>query len=535
MLQAIQLSLPRARGEAVWQRLVRLPLAARLSAAFILVYVFGAVVGLIGILNLVSLKQDTDTLYQRDMRGAISAERAQAALATLGRAQLALTLATSTTERDAAGADIRQAMRQLDAAVDGVRQAAPRQAQALQKERAAAGELMQGYVALINKQPLDALQFDSAVSVDGHFLGEQLQKLGALMETTRAGLERQAADTVAGVAASQIGAQTLMAALLVASFVAAGALAWFAARSLTRELGGEPRDAAAAANRIASGDLTAHINLRKGDHTSLLYFLAGMRDELAGVLARIQESAHEITATSGDIADGNQQLAARTAQQAEALRHAAASMTRLTALVEQVHEQANESSTMANQARTASGAGMAVVRDMNGTMANVLGHSRNIAEVVTVIEGIAFQTNILALNAAVEAARAGAAGRSFAVVAQEVRALAQRSANAAREIGGIVGDATREIERGATLSGTVVAAMEGIESAVDRSHSLAGHLRALAEEQAAGIRTVGAALAELEQTGAQNGALVDTVALYANRLDEEAAALESDVSRFQFQ
>jgi methyl-accepting chemotaxis protein len=168
-------------------------------------------------------------------------------------------------------------------------------------------------------------------------------------------------------------------------------------------------------------------------------------------------------------------------------------------------------------------------------MANVLGHSRNIAEVVTVIEGIAFQTNILALNAAVEAARAGAAGRSFAVVAQEVRALAQRSANAAREIGGIVGDATREIERGASLSGTVVAAMEGIESAVDRSHSLAGHLRALAEEQAAGIRTVGDALAELGQTGAQNGALVDTVAQHANRLDEEAAALESDVSRFQFQ
>lgn len=535
MLQAIQLSLPRARGEAVWQRLVRLPLATRLSAAFILVYVFGAVVGLIGILNLVSLKQDTDTLYQRDMRGAISAERAQAALATLGRAQLALTLATSTTERDAAGADIQQALHQLDAAVDGVRQAAPRLAQALQKERAAAGELMQGYVALINKQPLDALQFDSAVSVDGHFLGEQLQKLGALMETTRTGLERQAADTVAGVAASQIGAQTLMAALLVASFVAASGLAWFAARSLTRELGGEPRDAAAAANRIASGDLTAHIALRKGDQASLLFFLAGMRDELAGVLARIQESAHEITATSGDIAAGNQQLAARTAQQAEALRHAAASMTHLTALVEQVHEQANESSTMANQARTASGAGMAVVRDMNGTMANVLGHSRNIAEVVTVIEGIAFQTNILALNAAVEAARAGAAGRSFAVVAQEVRALAQRSANAAREIGGIVGDATREIERSATLSSSVVAAMEGIESAVDRSHSLAGHLRTLAEEQAAGIRTVGDALEELEQTGAQNGALVDTVARHANRLDEEAAALESDVSRFQFQ
>lgn len=535
MLQAIQLSLPRARGEAVWQRLARLPLAARLSAAFILVYAFGAVVGLIGILNLVSLKQDTDTLYQRDMRGAISAERAKAALATLGRAQLALTLATSTTERDAAGADIQQALRQLDSAVDGVRQASPRQAQALQNERAAAGELVQAYVALINKQPLDALQFDSAVSVDGHFLAEQLQKLGALMETTRAGLERQAADTVAGVAASQIGAQTLMAVLLVASLLAAGGLAWFAARSLTRELGGEPRVAAAAADRIASGDLTAHIGLRQHDRSSLLYFLAGMRDELAGVLARIQDCAHAITATSGDIADGNRQLAARTAQQAEALGHASASMARLTALVEQVHAQASESSAMASQARTASRAGMAVVRDMSGTMANVLAHSRKIADVVTVIEGIAFQTNILALNAAVEAARAGAAGRSFAVVAQEVRALAQRSASAAREIGGIVGDATREIGRGAALSDSVVGAMESIEVAVDRSHGLAGHLRTLAEAQADGIHTVGDALSELEQTGSQNGALVDAVALHATRLDEEAAALEADVARFQFQ
>ncbi|WP_454766556.1 methyl-accepting chemotaxis protein [Cupriavidus campinensis] len=535
MLQAIKLSLPRTRGEAVWQRLARLPLAARLSAAFILVYAFGAVVGLIGIFHLVSLKQDTDTLYQRDMRGAISAERAQGALATLGRAQLALTLATSTSERDAAGADVQTALRQLDVAVDGVRQAAPRQAQALQKERAAAGELMQAYVALIGKQPLDSLQFDSAVSVDGHFLGEQLQKLGALMETTRAGLERQAAETVAGVAASQIGAQTVMAVLLVTSLVAAAVLAWFAARSLTRELGGEPRVAASAANRIANGDLTAYIGLRNGDHGSLLYFLAGMRDQLAGVLARIQDCAHEIMATSGDIADGNHQLASRTAQQAEALGHAAASMARLTALVEQVHAQATESSTMASQARTASGAGMAVVRDMNGTMANVLAHSRNIAEVVSVIEGIAFQTNILALNAAVEAARAGAAGRSFAVVAQEVRALAQRCANAAHEIGGIVGDATREIQRGATLSASVVAAMEGIESAVDHSHSLAGHLRTLAQEQADGIRTVGDALAQLEQTGAENGALVEAVTIHAGRLDEQAAALESDVARFHFQ
>lgn len=133
MLRAIKLGLPGRRGNSVWQRLARLPLVMRLSAAFVLIYAFGAVVGLTGIVNLIELKRDTDTLYQRDMRGAISAERAEAELAKLGRAQLALTLATSGAERDTAASDIAQAMKQLDEAVDGVRNAAPQQAQALQK------------------------------------------------------------------------------------------------------------------------------------------------------------------------------------------------------------------------------------------------------------------------------------------------------------------------------------------------------------------------------------------------------------------
>lgn len=534
MLQAIKLGLPGLGGKSLWQGLARLPLVMRLSAAFVLIYAFGAAVGLTGIINLVHLKQDTDTLYQRDMRGAISAERAQAALATLGRAQLSLTLATSTAERDTAASEIAQALRRLDQAVDGVRSAAPQQADALQKERATAGELMNNFVALIGKQPLDALQFDSSVSVDGHFVGEQLQKLAGLIEQTRSTLDQQAADTVAGVAAAQVTAQTVMAVLLVASFLAAAALAWIAARSLTRELGGEPRDAAAVANRIANGDLTARIAVGAHDQGSLLYFLAGMRDQLAGVLARIQQCAHEISSASDGIANGNRELAARTGTQASALAEAAGNVARLTELVQQAHAQARQSSDMASRAREATTTGMASVRDMSGAMANVHAQSRNISEIVTVIEGIAFQTNILALNAAVEAARAGAAGRGFAVVAQEVRALAQRSATAAREIGGIVGDAAKEIARGADLSTRVVGAMEGIDVAVNHSHTLAEELRLLADEQASGIGHVADALTRLEQTSAQNGALVEAVSGQAAQLDQQAAALEADVARFRF-
>ncbi|MDQ0138607.1 methyl-accepting chemotaxis protein [Cupriavidus necator] len=525
----------RAAAPVRWlARLGRLPLVVRLCAAFALVYLFGAAVGLTGIANLVSIKARTDTLYQHEMHGAISAERAQSALAALGRAQLALTMATSSTERDGAADEMVAALSQLETALAGVQRAAPALAAPLLRERQRTSELAQAYVALLRKQPLDPLQFDSVVSVDGHFVTEQLQRLSRQVEVVRRRQEQQAAATVASVAASQLRAQAWMAALLGASLVAAAALAWVAARSLRAELGGEPRDAADIARRIAAGDLTAGIALQPSDRSSMLHHVAIMRDQLAGVLARIQASAHEITAASQQIATGNQALSARTDQQASALDATTDSMQALTARVATAHAQATESSEMASAARAATDDGAAVVQRMRGAMDALHGHSRHIAEIVGVIEGIAFQTNILALNAAVEAARAGPAGRGFAVVAQEVRALAQRSAEAAREIGGIVGNATREIQQGAGLSASVVAAMDRIAATVSHSHALAEGLRTLADEQADSVLAASQAAAQLRQTAQQNAALVDELAGQAARLDQQAAALAGDVGRFRF-
>ncbi|WP_420991870.1 methyl-accepting chemotaxis protein [Cupriavidus sp. 30B13] len=534
MLQAVRFTSSRRARPRLPAWLGRLPLAARLCVAFALVYAFGAAVGLTGIFSLVSVKQMTDTLYQRDMQGAIAAERAQSALARLERAQLSLTMATSGSERDTAVADIDNALARLDQALTVVRAATPAQADALQKERDSAARLLAGYVTLLRKQPLDALQFDSAVSVDGHFLGEQLQKLATVVEAARTRQERQAADTVAEVASSQLHAQGLMVAMLLASLAAAAALAWFAARQLLSQLGGEPADAAQVASRIASGDLRQAVPLRRGDDRSLMCLLARMRDQLAGVLADIRRSSGEIAATSEGIAAGNQDLSRRTALQASALAAATDSVARLATLVGQAREQATESSEMARRARQATDAGMAVVSEMSGAMDAVHGHSRSVAETVAVIESIAFQTNILALNAAVEAARAGEAGRGFAVVAEEVRGLAQRSAASAREIRATIGQATAEIARGAQLSQQVVSAMGGIEQAVGQSHVLAGRLCGVADEQAQGVRAVGAAVAQLDQTSRQNAALVEAVTAQAASLDEQAAGLAAGVARFRF-
>ncbi|MGT2492629.1 methyl-accepting chemotaxis protein [Cupriavidus basilensis] len=370
--------------------------------------------------------------------------------------------------------------------------------------------------------------------VDGHFLGEQPQKLAGLVEVTRkaAGAAR-AADTVATVAASQLRAQAVMAAMLVvASPAAAAALAPGLLRACC------PRNWRRTGRRVSRGrsephrlgDLQQPVRVRAGDEHSL--------DVPAGTRAGARPVGRR-TGRHPSFGAENRRgqrrhyrpwqpgwLSRRTALQVAALRPAAPPTAWRAFTVHwsgQAHAQATESSAMALRAREATDAGMAVVGQMSGAMEAVNQHSRSITEMVEVIESIAFQTNILALNAAVEAARAGEVGRGFAVVAQEVRGLAQRSATSAREIRATIGHASEEITRGARLSGQVVSAMGGIEQAVAQSHALAERLRGRADEQARGIRSVGEAVAQLDQTTRQNAELVEAVTAQAASLDQQAA------------
>ncbi|MGY8525446.1 methyl-accepting chemotaxis protein [Paracidovorax citrulli] len=539
MLRAFTLPLPRprlrtGRAGAILASLRRLPLVARMGIAFVLVYMIGATAGIAGIVNLVSVKEMTDMLYQRDMRGAVAAEQARAELARVAHGQLALTMATSTAERDTAAGTISSALAALDSTLDQTGRAAPELADALKAERDKARASMEGYVALVQKQPLDQLQFDSAVSLEAHFLAERLTALAALVEQARGSLGEQAAQTVAAVADRQHRAQWLTAGMLLASLIAAALLAALAARTLLRELGGEPSEAADAARRIAEGDLTRVIRVRPGREGSLLHDLAGMRDGLATLLSSIDASARQINQDTEGIAAANRDLWERTERQLAAVDQASASIDELRGLIEQVHRGAGDSSAMVDRTRTASAKGTDVVKQMRISMENVQAHSRSISEVVTVLESIAFQTNLLALNAAVEAARAGAAGRGFGVVAHEVRALAERSRQSAGEIGALLQQTTNEIGAGARLSVSVEQAMTAIEDAVGQSHTLAERLNGLAQQQAAGIARVDEALEGLETTSQQNAGLVTTVAAQGESLDKQAAELATDVGRFRY-
>ncbi|KVA18479.1 methyl-accepting chemotaxis protein [Burkholderia ubonensis] len=304
-------------------------------------------------------------------------------------------------------------------------------------------------------------------------------------------------------------------------------------RNVRGSLGGEPDEAAALAARIAGGDLTQPVPVREGDRTSMMAAMHAMQDRLQATIGGIRQSAESIASASRQIASGNDDLSQRTEEQAASLEETAASMEQLTATVKQNADNARQASGLANNASDIARAGHDVVNRVIGTMGEIDDSSRQIADIIGVIEGIAFQTNILALNAAVEAARAGEQGRGFAVVAGEVRSLAQRSATAAKEIRALIGESVERVRNGSTLVGQAGTTMGEILQAVARVTDIMGEIAAASEEQASGITQVGRAVTQMDQVTQQNAALVEEASAAAASLQEQAARLRDAVGAFR--
>jgi methyl-accepting chemotaxis protein len=310
-----------------------------------------------------------------------------------------------------------------------------------------------------------------------------------------------------------------------------GALcAWLIARSVTRPLA----HAVTVAETVASGDLSANIQADSRDETGqLMQALKHMNESLAKVVSEVRQGTNAIATASGQIAAGNQDLSSRTEEQASSLEQTAASMEELTSTVKQNADNARQANQLALSASEVAVKGGGVVGQVVDTMASINASSRKIVDIIGVIDGIAFQTNILALNAAVEAARAGEQGRGFAVVASEVRSLAQRSGAAAKEIKGLIDDSVGKVEAGSRQVAEAGRTMEEIVDSVKRVTDIMGEITAASQEQSTGIEQVNQAIAQMDQVTQQNAALVEEAAAAAQSMQEQAASLVQAVSVFR--
>ena len=352
-----------------------------------------------------------------------------------------------------------------------------------------------------------------------------LQTLDALRSSMATQLSASQNDTAAMANASQM----LLAVGAVAALVLGALMAVLVTRSIVAPL----QQGQQAAEKIADGDLTQALDNTARDETGqLLQALAHMQAKLSAIVCDVRRNAEGVATASAEIAQGNNDLSARTEQQASALEQTSASMEQLGSTVRQNADNARQANQLAMNASTVAQQGGQVVAEVVQTMKGINDSRKKIADIISVIDGIAFQTNILALNAAVEAARAGEQGRGFAVVASEVRSLAQRSADAAKEIKALIGASVERVEAGSTLVDRAGTTMTEVVQAIRRVTDIMGEISAASNEQSTGVAQVGEAITQMDQATQQNAALVEESAAASDSLRNQASQLVQAMSVF---
>ncbi|MFZ4874674.1 methyl-accepting chemotaxis protein [Janthinobacterium sp. Mn2066] len=514
----------------------RMKVGTRLIAAFFCVALLGAIVAGIGIFNMGKIDTMAGQMYHNELLGLSYIKEANIALTKVGRARSNFLLATTPEERSTRQADI---AKYLDINKTNLAKAEPLFV------TPAARQLFARF-ATVDAEYRSTMQQALALAT-AEPLSQHSAELDALLNKTRAHANEldsvldtlsQQKEERAKVAAEQANrvyeaSRSFMIALVLGSLVAGLALGALITRSLTRQLGGEPDYAVKIAGAIAEGDLTIEIRTARHDESSLLYAMKGMRDKLVGIVSQVRAGTDTIHTASGEIAQGNLDLSSRTEEQASSLEETASSMEELTSTVRQNADNARQANVLAGAASEVAGKGGAVVGQVVQTMESINASSRKIVDIISVIDGIAFQTNILALNAAVEAARAGEQGRGFAVVATEVRNLAHRSAAAAKEIKTLIGDSVEQVEIGARLVHDAGLTMDEVVTSVRRVADIMQEITAASAEQSAGIEQVNQAVVQMDQVTQQNAALVEEAAAAAESLQEQAHALTDLVGVFR--
>jgi methyl-accepting chemotaxis protein len=442
-------------------------------------------------------------------------------------------LAGAQAEVDKAVAELREIEKRLLAAVERLHDGLARQGKgAIAASAAAAGRAIRAggeSVTKVAAAKKSVLASDAAAAALMQRLKAIASAQASAGEAQVKSLAARQEEVVGAVDARVRTAFLLIVGIALAVSALLAVLSALIIRSIARPVG----EAQANLERIAGGDLTADIEARSRDEIGLMTVaMAQMRRQLVDTVGRIRAASESIASASGEIASGNQDLSSRSEEQASSLEETAASMEELTATVKQNAQNAQQASELAASASDVAARGGQVVSQVVDTMQAINASSKKIADIISVIDGIAFQTNILALNAAVEAARAGEQGRGFAVVASEVRSLAQRSAAAAKEIKGLIEDSVGKVRAGAKLVESAGATMDEIVSSVQRVSGIVAEITAASREQSGGIEQVNQAITQMDQATQQNAALVEQSAAAAEAMKEQAQALVATVSVF---
>jgi len=508
-------------------------LGTKLVSAFILVCAIGAAVSTIGIRNMSLMSDESAKMYQRDMIGLFLTKQADVHLLHVGQSLRNAILAATNEQRTRF---LAESEKDLALTRESLDKAKPLFWSEQGKAGFAALEQAWGeYAQTVRKMEAKtaAATPEDHDQLTQYLFGEFAQKVNqvdGIMNGLSDLKEEKGKEGAASSLELYVDSRNMMLLMMLCAALVGIGIGIGLTRSLTRQLGTEPGIAADLAKSVAAGDLSVNIDLRPGDTNSLMASLMTMRDSLLRVVSDVRQNADAVAIASAQIAQGNLDLSSRTEEQASALEETAASMEQLSGAVQQNAKQANE---LALSASTVALKGGQVVGEVVETMKGINDSSKKIADIISVIEGIAFQTNILALNAAVEAARAGEEGRGFAVVASEVRSLAQRSANAAKDIKALITASVTRVDQGTTLVDQAGVTMVSIVSSIQRVTDIMTEISAASAEQNIGMAQVSEAVLQMDQVTQQNAALVEESAAAAESLKAQARQLVEVVAVFK--
>jgi methyl-accepting chemotaxis protein len=510
--------------------IANLKIGVRLGAAFAIVLILLAGTALSGIFNASKLNAGTETLVHSNW---VQANYANDALdnvrGSIGRVfeMVALTdpvtLAKAQERLQANKANFDEALTKLEpmlhseaskASMEKVKQSRARYVEAYGRVIAALGKGdREGASKLAYGETYDAL----------HAFADDLREMVVIQK-------KHFDETGEQSSVTYVDGRAQMIILGVIAFILGSGLAFWITGSITRPI----KEAVHIAETVASGDLTTDIVVRSTDETGqLIAALKTMNDSLVKIVGEVRNGTESMSTATAQIATGNMDLSARTETQAGALEETSSSMEELTSTVKQNADNAKQANKLAQTASEVAIKGGSVVSEVVSTMVDINDSSKKIVDIISVIDGIAFQTNILALNAAVEAARAGEQGRGFAVVAAEVRNLAQRSASAAKEIKGLIGDSVEKVDVGTRLVDQAGVTMNEIVDSIKHVSDIVGEITEASREQSQGIDQINTAIVEMDHVTQQNAALVEEAAAAAGSLQDQSAKLLELVSVFK--